>query len=184
MQLDDEHDLGLYVLRRSPAPDKAKAIWIKTPDVADELFATVVVASQSRPQAVGTPVVFPVVYPQGTTAIAQVLLYNANPCVEPEQSIDLRCKRIIPNRQADFGFDTLNWKPSSRPYELVAVTNEGGAPKPEYPEVLLNWQSKLVPVSATAIGYLKRPAAPIKSPGAVEAVNKLSERTPDSLLSH
>ncbi len=184
LQLDDEHDLGLHVLRRSPAPDKAKAIWIKTPDVADELFATVVVASQGRPQAVGTPVVFPVVYPQGTTAIAQVLLYNANPCVEPEQSIDLRCKRIIPNRQADFGFDTLNWKPSSRPYELVAVTNEGGAPKPEYPEVLLNWQSKLVPVSATAIGYLKRPAAPIKSPGAVEAVNKLSERTPDSLLSH
>jgi hypothetical protein len=184
LQLDTDHDLGLHVLRRSPAPDKAKAIWIKTPDVADELFATVVVASDERPQAVGTPVVFPVVHPEGTTAIAQVLLYNANPCVEPEQSIDLRCKRIIPNRQADFGFDTLNWKPGSRPYELVAVTNEGGAPKPEYPEVLLNWQSKLVPVSATAIGYLKKPAAPVKGPAAVEAVKKLPERTPDSLLSH
>lgn len=184
LQLDKEHDLGLYVLRRYPAPDKAKAVWIKNPDVADELFATVVVASQESPKAVGTPKIFPAVFPLGTTALAQVLLYNANPCVEPEQTIDLRCKRIIPNRQADFGFDTLNWKPGSRPYELVAVTNEGGAPKPEYPEVLLNWQSKLVPLSATAVDYLKKSSAPVKSAAAVQAVEKLSERTPEPLLSH
>ena len=155
-KLQIERDLGLYVLAGYPGPDKGHALWTEDPDLADEEFAILSVVHRPAPQTIGTSDFFQQQHEKGTLAMSQVLLYNANPQVRAEHPIDLTCKRIVPNRQADIGWDTLNWAPGARPYELVAVTNRGGAPDPEFPRIQLNWQAKLVPKSNVMVKALHK----------------------------
>jgi hypothetical protein len=54
-------------------------------------------------------------------------------------------KRIRPIQQADVGWDTLNWKSGTRPYELIGI---GKGIHAKFPEIEVNWQAKLVPITA------------------------------------
>ena len=78
--------------------------------------------------------------------MSQALVYNGNRQERHAFHTPLHFKRIIPERQADVGWDTLNWKELTRPYELVATTRRGGL-VPESPDIEVNWQTKLVPMS-------------------------------------
>ncbi len=183
LQTSASHDLGLYVLLGYPAPDKANALWTADPDQADLVFATTVLAHRPPPVVLGVPAAFRQAHPSGTVAVAQVLLYNANPFQRPEHPIDLTCKRITPNRQADVGCDTLNWWPGSRPYELIAVTDQDEAPSPEYPRIQINWQAKLVPNSAVMLGALKHNRT--RLPGDMATIiERLPDQVPPALLTH
>lgn len=138
--------IQLYVLSDHFAPDKGFESFTDNPVLADQMFAVTGLAYWDKPSIIGQPL-FKQVHAEGQVALAQVLVYNANDQVIPEHKIDLTCKRIRPNRQADVGWDTLNWKSGTRPSELVAKWDNGGAPAVIYPEIQLNWQCKLVPVS-------------------------------------
>lgn len=138
--------IQLYVLEDHFAPDKGFESFTDDPAIADQLFAVTGLAHWEAPSVIGQPL-FKQFHAEGRVALAQALIYNANDQVIPEHKIDLTCKRIRPNRQADIGWDTLNWKPGLRPSELVAKWDDGGAPKVIYPEIQVNWQCKLVPVS-------------------------------------
>jgi len=137
-----------YVLADHFAPDKGFEAFTDNPEVADEYFAFFGMAHFTKPTIVGHPI-FRQQHANGQVGLAQVLLYNANAQVQPEYKIDLNCKRIRPNRQANVGWDTLNWKPGIRPSELTAKWDSGGAPAVIFPEVQANWQCKLVPVGKT-----------------------------------
>jgi hypothetical protein len=138
--------IQLYVLEDHFAPDKGFESFTDNPETADKLFAVVGLAYWKKPMVIGQPL-FKQFHKEGQIAVAQALIYNANDQVIPDHKIDLTCKRIRPNRQADVGWDTLNWKSGIRPSELVAKWDNGGAPKVIYPEIQVNWQCKLVPVS-------------------------------------
>ncbi len=138
--------IQLYVLEDHFAPDKGFESFTDNPETADRLFAVTGLAYWEAPAVIGKPL-FKQFHADGQVAMAQALIYNANDQVIPEHKIDLTCKRIRPNRQADIGWDTLNWKPGLRPSELVAKWDNGGAPQVIYPEIQVNWQCKLVPVS-------------------------------------
>lgn len=138
--------IQLYVLEDHFAPDKGFESFTDDPAIADQLFAVTGLAYWEAPSVIGQPL-FKQFHADGRVALAQALIYNANDQVIPEHKIDLTCKRIRPNRQADIGWDTLNWKPGLRPSELVAKWDNGGAPKVIYPAIQVNWQCKLVPVS-------------------------------------
>lgn len=138
--------IQLYVLEDHFAPDKGFEAFTNNPVIADNLFAVIGLASFEQPNVIGQPL-FKQYHSEGRVALSQVLIYNANDQVIPEHKIDLTCKRLRPNRQADVGWDTLNWKSGTRPSELVAKWDNGGAPPVIYPEIQVNWQCKLVPVS-------------------------------------
>jgi len=138
--------IQLYVLEDHFAPDKGFESFTNNPATADKLFAVTGLAYFQKPSIIGQPL-FKQHHQEGRVALSQVLIYNANDQVIPEYKIDLTCKRLRPNRQADIGWDTLNWKSGTRPSELVAKWDNGGAPSVIYPEIQVNWQCKLVPVS-------------------------------------
>jgi hypothetical protein len=139
-------DLGLYVLKGSTAPDKGYELWTEDRNLADQLFAVQAFAWRKAPAVVGEGAFFLQMYPAGGFASSQALIYNGNPQQPHPFHIPLHYKRILDERQADVGWDTLNWQPGSRPYELVAKTRSGPV-RSIYPEIKLNWQTKLVPVN-------------------------------------
>lgn len=152
--------IQLFVIKNGSAPDKGFEAWTDDPDRADRQFAIIGCVKWEPPLLLGEGTFFQQQHPDGRLAVAQTLLYNANPQERPEQKIDLTCKRIVPNRQANCGWDTLNWKPGTRPTELVAKWNHGGPPPVLCPEIELNWQAKLVPTSQTFLDeILKRSLA-------------------------
>ncbi|MEZ6120141.1 MAG: Tad domain-containing protein [Pirellulaceae bacterium] len=137
-------DMGLFVLKGYPAPDKGFAEWTQDGTKANDLFSSFGMVWSSSPSVVGTGI-FGQHYPDGRTTLSMTLLYNANPQEPHEHRIDLTCKRITPNVQPVVGMDTLNWKEPVT--ELVAKTNQGGAPSDKFPQIRLNWQAKLVPIT-------------------------------------
>lgn len=152
--------IQLYVIKDGSAPDKGFEAWTDDPAKADRLFAVVGLAYREPPKVITGGSIFRQQHTDGRLAYAQALLYNANAQVRPEHKIDLTCKRLVPNRQADVGWDTLNWKPGTRPTELVAKWNNGGAPPSVFPEIEVNWQAKLVPGSASRLGQMASTSLP------------------------
>jgi hypothetical protein len=173
--LDPDSHLGLYVLRESNGPDRGYEPWTiaEQSTMAEELFSFVAIARTLPPTVVGRPL-FTQEHPDGMAAYAMVMLYNGNDQQRPEHRIDLTCKRILPIRQANVGMNTLNWKPGSRqsttgceprpadsgdgenrPFELLGI----GLPA-QYPAIRINWQSKLVPASASRLTRLQQAALP------------------------
>lgn len=148
-----------YVLEDHFAPDKGFEAFTDDPEVADKYFAILGLAYSKRPSLIGYPV-FKQHHTEGQVSVSQVLLYNANDQIQPEYKIDLKCKRIRPNRQANVGWDTLNWKPGIRPSELTAKWDSGSAPAVIYPSIQVNWQCKLVPTGKTRWNELVRSQLP------------------------
>lgn len=186
----DEHDLGLYVIQGYPAPDKGYELWTQSRSEADRTFGTLVVIHLNPDSVIGSPAVFQQHFPSGQVFYAEALSYNANPEKRHACRINLRCKRITPNRQANVGYDTLQWQASGKsesgssksPWELVAKTDAGGQPDPEFPRIRLNWQAKLVETSAEQLAALKLAEdIPVEMRSLVD---KLLDRVPGALLSH
>ncbi len=173
--------IQLYVLEDHFAPDKGFESFTDNPATADKLFAVTGLAYFEKPSVIGQPL-FRQHHAEGRVALSQVLIYNANDQVIPEHKIDLTCKRLRPNRQADVGWDTLNWKPGTRPSELVAKWDNGGAPAVIYPEIQINWQCKLVPVSNSEWNRMLA-AADIPSPFS-SVLEKLIPHTQGCMNTH
>lgn len=148
----DSHDLGLYVLRDYPAPDKGYALWTEDPVAADDLFSIVGLSHRDRTLVISDPILYQQEHHAGRLAISQALVYNANAQQRHPHHHRLLCRRIIPIRQADVGWDTLNWRSGSRPYELIGI---GAGIVPEFPEIEINWQAKLVPITANRFRQLR-----------------------------
>ncbi|MDA1018111.1 MAG: hypothetical protein O3A00_27100 [Planctomycetota bacterium] len=199
----DAYDMGLYVMESANRNatyefDKGYELWNlpQYSEVADRLFTVVGLTYQPPVEVVGISI-FGQAHPEGTFAYAQAMVYNANDQTRSNQRINLRCKRIVPVRQANVGWDTLNWYPGGggregcrskttgngsarnnvRPFELVGI----GIPH-QYPRIHVNWQAKLVPGSQyrlqqIAAGYgVDSRFRPL--------TRQLSRRTPTSLRTH
>lgn len=173
--------IQLYVIKNGSAPDKGFEAWTDDPVKADRLFSTVGLVYRRPPKLIASGGVFRQQHVEGRLAYAQALLYNANAQVRPEHKIDLTCKRIVPNRQADVGWDTLNWKSGTRPTELAAVWDNGGAPPSVFPEIEVNWQAKLVPGSTTRLRELAQ--SPLPAPFH-SLVAKMLPDAPAALQTH
>jgi hypothetical protein len=177
LQLSPRHDLGLYVVRGYSAPDKGRELWTDDTEKADQMFTLLGLVHREAPYVVGSPVIFSQAHPDGMLAYSQAMLYNANPQKRPKYRIDLTCKRIVPERQAAVGWDTLNWAPGYQPYELT-----GRGLSPEYPKIQVNWQAKLVPVSQ---GRYRQMTNSKTLPGPfLPVINRLLPELPDALQIH
>ena len=174
----DHHDLGLYVLKGYPAPDKGYALWTDDPVLADNHFTVMGLAYRSRTMVIGEPAIYQQQHPEGRIAYAQAIVYNANAQRPHPHHHNLNCKRIQPIRQADVGWDTLNWKPGTRPYELIGI---GAGIHAEFPKVKVNWQAKLVPVTANRYAQMRATDLPQPFAGVAE---KLLPTLPQSLRTH
>ena len=197
-QKADPHDMGLYVMQGSTPPDKGYELWNlpQYSSVADRLFTVVGLTYQSPVEIVGFSV-FGQAHPHGSFAYAQAMIYNANDQQRSNQRINLRCQRIVPVRQANTGWDTLNWYPggggregcrskktgrgnsrnNTRPFELVGI----GIPH-QYPRIQVNWQAKLIPGSKYRLQQLA-------AGNGVESrfrplTRQLLRRVPSSLRTH
>ncbi|MEO0530795.1 MAG: hypothetical protein AAF266_09525 [Planctomycetota bacterium] len=181
-EMQEEKDLGLYVLKGYPAPDKGFAPWTVERDEADRLFSVSAVVWAPGSQVVGAPGTFQQHRADGRIAVAQSLLYNANPWKPHPRRIDLTCKRITPNTQPVFGQDTLNWEESV--WELIAKTDGGGAPSPDFPKIKLNWQTKLVPTSSYVFDQMRADYESFSEEELKDTVELLVEETPAALVAH
>jgi hypothetical protein len=144
-------ELGLYVLKGATPPDKGYELWTEDRHLLDEVFSVQAFAWREKPIVIGQELFFQQQHDTGRIAVSQALLYNGNRQRRHRYHTPLHYKRILPERQADVGWDTLNWAEGLKPYELVATTRRGPV-QSIYPEIKVNWQSKLVPVSVNRLG--------------------------------
>lgn len=130
--------LGMYVLEdlKPDGVDKGDEPWNEAAGSsrADELFA--VLGFARRPAVIYSTKYFQSPHAEGQVAIAQSLLYNANP----------QLGRTSETRQPHVGFDTLNW---------VGNVPEFPTESSQTPQIQLNWQAKLVPVTRTQESSLR-----------------------------
>lgn len=175
-KLQEKHDLGLYVMAGYPAPDKGFAIWTEDGVRADNMFSLVGLTLRKEPIVYGEPNFFRQTNRDGRLAMAQALVYNANNQIRNAHHIDLGNKRIRPIRQADVGWDTLNWKSGTRPYELVGIGIQ-----PEFPQIEVNWQAKLVPLTKNRWDQVIRSTQPNEFRAILD---RLLPQLPDSLSTH
>ncbi|MFK7822063.1 MAG: Tad domain-containing protein [Planctomycetaceae bacterium] len=161
----NEH-MALYVMDDYEGPDKGYEKWAiaEYSDLATKRFSVLAVTHAKPPTVIGSSV-FGQEHPNGMMTWSMGLFYNANEQQRPNHRIDPYCQRTVPGRQANVGYDTLNWYPGSnqdtesrsaamleppdpagpgeyRPYEV-----QGRGIPHEYPRIQVNWQAKLVPVS-------------------------------------
>jgi len=198
-KLQTHKNMGLYVLRSYPAPDKGFERWTRDSTMADDLFCTLGLVHRRPPTVYGQSAT----HPNGMLAYAQAMIYNANEQERPRYRLDLTCKRIVPIRQANVGWDTLNWLPGSlqergdpvqnppnadpiaeenRPFELLGI----GLP-PEFPQVQVNWQAKLTPATTTRLAGLRLAAEAgggAVSPPFAGVARMLMPSVPSSLRTH
>ena len=204
-KLQLEKEMGLYVLKDYPAPDKGYAKWTEDSALADELFCTIGLVHRPPPTVYGLSPT----HEDGMMAYAQAMIYNANEQERPEFRIDLTCKRIVPIRQANVGWDTLNWREGSlqekgdpvgppgsfvpnadgigkenRPFELLGI----GIPD-EFPQIHVNWQAKLTPATVTRLRELRQAAVGRGHLGTLpepysSVASKMLEEVPSSLRTH
>lgn len=114
---------------------------------ADRLFCLMGFAHRQEPPMTA-PAFFDPVNSAGVACFAQAMTYNANP----------QKKAVSPVRQAEAGWDTLNWVGGTMPeWRLGADPNPKGktpvgyfaARSPE-PRIRVNWQTMLVPATRVA----------------------------------
>lgn len=146
-----QQKLKMYVMREMQPTRKGRESWTTDSPAAERLFTNLGFATH-RVEALFSPVVFggasheQVVY-------AQAMYYNANP-QEPGNRGEI---------QPNIGWDTLNWNPPVNVPEYGTVPTERGSLWPPWsmfqrtthsntPEIKLNWQAKLVPVTRRRLG--------------------------------
>ena len=130
--------LGMYVLEdlKPDGVEKGDEPWNAAAGRAraDELFS--VLGFARRPAVIYSAKYFQSPHADGQVAMAQCLLYNANP----------QLGRTSTTHQPLVGFDTLNW---------VGKVPEFPTESSQIPQIKLNWQAKLVPVTRSRESALR-----------------------------
>lgn len=161
-QLQAKAGLGLYVIKHATLPDKGFERWTDDPSEVDTMFTVISVARLAdSPIAPDQRSEMPL----PPSATARALIYSAHAQVPHEKRIDLHTKRIVPIRQPQTGWDTLQWIPTqdkeasgdplpssppkkrNMPFELIG---KGSLLLPEFPRIQVAWQAKRVPVAVNA----------------------------------
>jgi hypothetical protein len=130
-------------------PDaKGKEVWTTSPAEAEQRFAVLGFAYAKADEPWGGTLFKPAKMRDMVT-YAQAMVYNAN---------DQRPG--APGRhQQDVGWDTLNWQsPVSRHNAYEFPHSGSGSERAMFPQVRLNWQAKLIPV--TFLGRAKKVKPP------------------------
>ena len=136
-----ENETRLYRLKdlKPHGADKGREEWATEAgsDRANELFGVLGFALKPPPVVIGFPI-FRQSQPDGIAAVAQVLIYNANPQDRPRKA----------KWQPVVGWDTLAWDNAVPEIEYGDnFRRELSRPRIDQPRVKLNWQAKLVPVA-------------------------------------
>jgi hypothetical protein len=109
-------------------------------NLQDQMFCLVGVAHRPAPKLAWTTI-YKQPNPDGIVAFAQGMIYNANQQGGSDNA----------QFQPQIGWDTLNWKPTvdqSNAYDLPdGVDIPTGSTAPGQPQIQLNWQAKLVPLT-------------------------------------
>jgi len=111
-RLQKEHQVRLYVMPGKVAPDKGWEHWTfaQHSNLADNHLTSVILTGQKLDDPMGSPFLFKKPEMEHWVRWDAVMLKNDNPQHRPSQRIDLLgCKRIVPSRQAEVGYDTLAW---------------------------------------------------------------------------
>ncbi len=155
--LQTSQGLVLYVLEGATLPDKGFEAWTESSRRVAQNFVVTAKATTSIDVASdGSPLAG--IYPTVPQATAAAIVYNANDQRPHDKRIDLHTKRIFPIRQPRVGWDTLQWKANPNaaktspepgdnngmPFELIG---KGLLLRPEFPEIELAWEAKLVPLA-------------------------------------
>ncbi len=157
-QADDQDAMCLLVLPdafRGPSPNKGSEPWTMATVEgrrAAELHFTSLAVCRRDYRPLISPRIFGTPHDHGLTSMAQAIVYNANP-----QQRNVSNNATV---QPQVGWDTLNWDFSQRsipawgaepsrqsvrwPWELFEGLEQT-------PVVKLNWQPKLVPVTASRL---------------------------------
>lgn len=144
---------ALPVLKHYPAPNKGYAPWTEggshgTPG-AGPLFSVLGVGTRRPPPVIGQ--VYFGKSARRSMTLSQALVYNANLQQRRDSMMDVKKQLGSYRRQPAIGWDTLNFV--GRVSEAVSdpvIT--------KFPAVKLNWQTKLVPVSADHLENSTLPA--------------------------
>jgi hypothetical protein len=161
------NDMGLYVLKGYEPPDKGYEKWQRNSALVDKLFCPLGIVYDKPPTVYGQSPT----HCDGMLAYAQAMIYNANEEQPHECRIDLGIKQITPHRQANCGWDTLNWMPRSGPADNnVGTAGDSAAAvnspfevvtlviPSEFPQIQVNWQAKLTPATVTVLDGLRQAA--------------------------
>lgn len=138
--------MKMYVMKEMQPTRKGQESWTTDSPAAERLFTNIGFTTH-KVEALFSPAVFGAASHE-QVVYAQAMYYNANP-QQPGNSGD---------RQPKIGWDTLNWAPPVNVPEYGTVPTERGSLWPPWsmfqrktqsntPEIKLNWQAKLVPVT-------------------------------------
>lgn len=186
-QVSGREALTMYVLKemyRGNQPQKGREPWIDDERVAEQLFTIVGFAERPASDALFASTMFKNAHPHSRVAHAQAMLYNAN-----EQAASAA---EIGQVQANVGWDTLNWQPPVQAFEHEGGESRTNAVWPwelftgeavasERTRVKLNWQAKLVPVTATRISEARNDT---EVPRPVRDVLDKTEKNFGELITH
>lgn len=127
---------------------KGREAWATSPAEAEERFAVLGLA-HTKAEAPWGGTLFAPARMRDLTTYAQAMVYNAN---------DQRPG--APGRhQQEVGWDTLNWQSPVGRHNAYEFPHSGsGGERETFPQVRLNWQAKLIPV--TFLGRAKALPAP------------------------
>lgn len=122
----------------------------------DSLFCHIGVAHFEAPPTIGAPSIFRQTNPKGMVCVSQTIFYNAN------RQVSKKRRRGDGKPQPKVGWDTLNWGDDNRAPEWVQKGEHTEHTK--HPNVVLNWQAKLTPItrnklygSMPAVALINRP---------------------------
>jgi hypothetical protein len=133
-EVREQQGLNLFVLKdfKPPNVEKFHEPWVNDSRRADELFTLMGFARRDF-SPLFSPAVYKTANQGGMVAYAQAMIHNANPNLGDSDG----------NRQAVVGWDTLNWLHDPAVYEHAANPDN----EPEPPQIRINWQVKLIPVT-------------------------------------
>lgn len=147
--------LAMYVMKSEPQSGKGREPWTTADRQAEQLFTQMAFVHRTAKTPVGA-FLFGSGPKDGMVAYGQAIVYNANP---QDPAAD---GNALGTFQPTVGWDTLNWtSPTSaaRAYEFPNGDDSGfditppGVPfvtfrkASEHPQMKLNWQAKLTPVT-------------------------------------
>lgn len=150
----NQRKLAMFVMQGSPKSGKGREPWTTDGDKAEMLFTQMAFVHRDARQPLASAI-FGSAPKDGLVAYSQAVIYNAN-----RQNIS--GWRDGGTYQPELGWDTLNWRApvaSARAYEFLEGDDAGMRIMPpaipfimftkasEHPEVRLNWQAKLTPVT-------------------------------------
>jgi len=177
----------MYVMRDMDSKRKGRERWTKATRqgkrLAEGYFTVIAVVHRKRRGAIIGSSLFKKPSKEGTFAVAQAMFYNAN-----GRDLASGSNRTQPNT----GWDTLNWEPPVKAFEWGKhkVTTGGGNPLDVFrgrkrptmqSRVKLNWQAKLIPITASRIGdALSNPGIGAQSRRTLKAMKRYERH----LLSH